>query len=129
MEKLNPNFLPKYILFCLVSIFFNLSTQEIFLIFFKSYIFSILFGTLIGFLIKYYLDKNFIFFKNSSNSLNQLFTYTFTAIFSTIIFWGLEIFFLMYFQNNTMKILGGFIGLILGYTLKFKLDYKLTFNG
>lgn len=129
MKKLSPNFLPRYILFCLISIFLNLLTQEFFLIFFNSYVISILFGTVIGFLIKFYLDKNFIFLKSSSFSFNQLFTYTFTAIFSTIIFWSVEIFFLIYFQNNMMKILGGFLGLILGYTLKFKLDYKLTFNG
>ena len=129
MKRLNPNFLPRYILFCLISIFLNLSTQEVFLFFFKSYIISILFGTLNGFLIKFYLDKNFVFSNSSSFSFNELFTYAFTAFFSTIIFWSVEIFFLIYFQNNMMKILGGFLGLILGYTLKFKLDYKLTFNG
>ena len=50
----------KYILFCIIAIVINLSTQRIImeLIFINNYFLALLIGTLFGLVIKFILDKN-----------------------------------------------------------------------
>ena len=123
----------KYVLFCVVAIFVNLTSQRIFieLIFVDNYISAILFGTLTGLISKYILDKNYIFkdFDHSLKNNSKKFTmYSFNGIFTTIIFWGVESLFYFVYSTNFARELGAIIGLSIGYFLKYKLDKKYVFQ-
>ena len=92
---------------------------------------SILVGTLTGFIAKYVLDKIFVFdvqIEASTEEAKQILLYGFTGIFTTLIFWGVELGFHMYFEQDFMRYVGGVIGLTIGYVLKYILDVKLTFK-
>lgn len=119
----------RYILFSFFSILINIIFQEISLYFYSSLIFSILLGTLLGFITKYLLDKHFIF-SNAGDiySFKEIFFYTMTAIFTTVIFWTIELLFIYFFETKTLKILGAFLGLVVGYFLKYHLDSMITFK-
>tara|TARA_B100000886_G_scaffold207592_1_gene143544 strand:+ start:3571 stop:3960 length:390 start_codon:yes stop_codon:yes gene_type:complete len=127
------NILFKYVLFCVVAIFVNLTSQRIIieLIFVDNYISAILFGTLAGLISKYILDKNYIFkdFDHSLKNNSKKFTmYSLNGIFTTIIFWGIESLFYFVYSTNFARELGAILGLSIGYFLKYKLDKKYVFQ-
>ena len=96
----------KYIIFCIIAILINLSTQRIImeLIFINNYFLALLIGTLFGLVIKFILDKKYIFaYSDSSiknNSLKFSF-YSFNGILTTLLFWGTE----SVFSSSTKPIL------------------------
>ena len=123
----------KYLLFCVVAIFVNLTSQRIFieLIFVDNYIIAILFGTLTGLISKYILDKNYIFkdFDHSLKNNSKKFTmYSLNGVFTTIIFWGLESLFYFVYSTTFARELGAILGLSIGYLLKYRLDKKYVFQ-
>ena len=123
----------KYVLFCFVAIFVNLTIQRIFfeLIFEDNYIVALLFGTLTGLITKYVLDKNYIFkdFDHSLKNNSKKFTiYSVNGFFTTIIFWGMESLFYFVYSTSLARELGALIGLSIGYFLKFRLDKKYVFQ-
>ena len=81
-------------------------------------------------ILKYYLDKNFIFYyvKKEFNNKNIFLLYIFTSIFTTIIFWAIELWFSYYVNITYSEYLGALVGLTLGYSLKYILDKHLVFN-
>lgn len=124
----------RYLIFALIAIFFNLLSQRIVFSLSsasQSLFLAIFIGTLVGLFVKYYLDKKWIFFDKTiglkANS-NKFFLYTIMGIFTTIIFWGFEIFFWFIWQTNTMRELGAIIGLSIGYLIKYSLDRRFVFN-
>ena len=60
--------------------------------------------------------------------VSQFAFYTFTGVFTTIVFWGTEIFFHYAFESDFMRYVGGVIGLVIGYILKFLLDSRFVFR-
>lgn len=97
-----------------------------------SFLVQILTGTILGFVTKFILDK-FLVFQNShenfSSTLKQIFIYGSFAVITTLIFWGFEFTFKAVFQDDQfLTLLGGFIGLAIGYSLKFFLDKSFVFN-
>jgi len=123
----------KYILFAILATTVNIFFQYLsFLLIdhkYELYI-AILNGTILGMTLKYYLDKNFIFYyvKKEFNNKNIFFLYIFTSIFTTIIFWAIELWFSYYVKINYSEYLGALVGLTLGYSLKYLLDKQLVFN-
>ena len=91
---------------------------------------SILVGTAVGLIVKYILDKKFIFqfqIKNAAHD-TQIFTlYTLTGICTTAVFWGFEFGFDFLFQSKEMRYTGGIIGLAIGYYVKYQLDKRFVF--
>jgi len=88
-------------------------------------------GTFVGFAFKFIADKYIIFKDKNSNikhTIVQLFRYTLFAIITTFIFWCTEIGFKFAFSFNGRDLVGGFLGLCLGYTIKFILDKRYVFN-
>jgi putative flippase GtrA len=87
-------------------------------------------GTLLGFTAKFLMDK-FIVFKekheNIKHTIKQIIKYGILALFTTIIFWTFEFGFQIFFSFEYRELLGGFIGLTIGYTVKFFLDNKFVF--
>ena len=123
----------KYILFAILAMTVNIFFQYLsFLLIdhkYELYI-AILNGTILGMILKYYLDKNYIFYyvKKKFNNKNIFLLYIFTSIFTTIIFWAIELWFSYYVNINYSEYLGALVGLTLGYSLKYLLDKQLVFN-
>tara|TARA_B100000609_G_C16984934_1_gene315780 strand:+ start:112 stop:504 length:393 start_codon:yes stop_codon:yes gene_type:complete len=123
----------KYILFAVLSTAVNIFSQ--FLTFsmldyeYEIYV-AIANGTISGLLVKYLLDKYYIFDLNMSKyeSKNTFAPYILTSIFTTIIFWFTELYFIKYVQISNTEYVGAIVGLSIGYTLKYFLDKNFVFN-
>ena len=124
----------KYILFAIFATTANLLTQRIILSFSKTTFFffiAISLGTLIGLIIKFFLDKTFIFLDKSKDfkKVGQKFSlYSSNGILSTIIFWGIESIFWIIWKTESMREIGAIVGLSIGYIMKYQLDKKYVFN-
>ncbi|TFH39067.1 MAG: GtrA family protein [Chrysiogenales bacterium] len=88
-------------------------------------------GTLAGLMIKYVLDKRFIFYHRTETAREDLFkfvVYSLMGVFTTLIFWGTEILFHHLFVFPQAKYLGAVIGLTVGYVTKYHLDKRFVFR-
>ncbi len=123
----------KYTIFALISTIFNLLFQ--YLSFgaydgFGSLYVAMFFGTLAGLVVKYILDKKFIFYHapiDKRDDAKKFLLYSLMGVFTTIIFWGTEIAFDSLSGNPNAKYLGAVIGLSIGYLIKYFLDKKYVF--
>lgn len=142
----------KYALFAVISTIGNLSTQQLCLMLFSSFAFlkdfedvsilglfnfnfvlmaAIFMGTLIGLIIKYILDKKYIFSfetKSKSEDTKKFIMYSFMGVFTTAIFWAFELVFDSIFKSYYAKYIGAIIGLSIGYIIKYNLDKRFVFN-
>lgn len=92
---------------------------------------SVFIGTGVGLVVKYVLDKTFIFRFRVANTLHDLHTfilYTTTGVVTTLLFWGFEFGFNSAFQDKNMRYVGALIGLALGYWAKYRLDKRFVFR-
>ena len=123
-----------YAVISIVATGFNISTQAIFLKFYNNMhavSLSVLAGTLIGFPIKYVLEKRFVFdFKadNLGHDTRLFILYGFMGVFTTAVFWGIEFAFHHLFGTDAMRYLGGAIGLTIGSYIKYHLDKRYVFK-
>jgi len=123
----------KYSLFAIISTLFNLLFQYFsFKLYhgFESLYIGMFWGTLAGLVIKYILDKKFIFYhkvKDKKDDAKKFFLYSLMGLFTTVIFWGTEIAFDHFSQDSNAKYFGAIIGLSLGYIIKYFLDKKFVF--
>ncbi len=88
-------------------------------------------GTGTGFLIKFILDKNFIFHHKSATAgagLATVILYGVTAVITTLVFWGVQRAFTLLGGEDFWKYLGGLCGLVPGYLLKYFLDKRFVFR-
>jgi putative flippase GtrA len=93
--------------------------------------FSVFVGTGVGLVVKYLLDKKFIFrFRAASTShdLHTFVLYTAMGVVTTLLFWGFEFGFNAAFQDENMRYVGALIGLGLGYWAKYHLDKRFVFR-
>ena len=142
----------KYALFAAISTVGNLSTQQLFLVLLDSLDFSkglkkvsifglfnfnlilmtaIFMGTLIGLIIKYILDKKYIFnykTKNTYENTGKFILYSFMGVFTTAVFWAFELIFDSIFDLDYAKYIGAIIGLTIGYVIKYNLDKRFVFK-
>lgn len=98
----------------------------------RTVVVSMIFGTLVGLVVKYILDKRYIFAFKAENSVHESTTfalYTMMGILTTALFWGFELGFHFAFTDPGMKYVGAGIGLALGYFVKFELDRRFVFVG
>ena len=119
-----------YAFFAGISILVNLGVQSVVMFLRFPVLIAMLFGTGFGLITKYILDKIFIFrYKTRSlaHDFKTFFGYTLMGIVTTFIFWGFELVFNYIFKNGYMTLLGGFFGLVIGYTIKYFLDRKFVF--
>ena len=124
----------RYIIFAILSTMANLLFQYIsFLIYegFLSLYVAMFIGTLAGLVLKYILDKKYIFFhtpKSKKDDGKKFFLYSVMGVFTTFIFWGFEIGFDYAFEDENAKYLGAVLGLSIGYVVKYFLDKKFVFK-
>ena len=123
----------KYAVFAIISTGFNLLFQAVSFLCYEgkgSLYIAMIIGTFSGLVIKYILDKKFIFYhqvKNKKDDAKTFFFYLLMGIFTTIIFWGTEIAFDTVLDHPEAKYMGAVIGLSIGYVMKYFLDKKFVF--
>ena len=122
----------RYLLFAVVAGTANLLTQ--FVVFAFSTIeplaTSILTGTIVGFFLKYILDKNWIFFDayvGARREARKIFLYGAFSVLMTLLFWSFEIAFWKIGGTELAKYLGAAVGLAIGNFAKYLLDRNFTF--
>lgn len=124
----------RYSCFAFLATLANIFTQRIIMSFKQTnlfFIFAILIGTIVGLIIKFFLDKKWIFFDNTSGIKLQSLkfgVYTSMSIISTLVFWVTEILFWVIGQTEHMREIGALIGLTFGYIIKYNLDRRFVFN-
>lgn len=123
-----------YTIFALFATVANIGSQEIAITLYQgsfAIMLSILVGTAIGLVLKYWLDKRYIF-QYQTQSIqhgSKTFTlYTIMGIVTTFIFWGFELAFDAIYGTKEMRYVGGVIGLAIGYYVKYQLDKRYVFK-
>ena len=122
----------RYSLFALVAGGANLLSQEVVFRFstVDRLTISILSGTIVGFVLKYILDKQWIFldaYDGAHRELRKIFLYGFFSVLMTLLFWSFEIAFWKVGGTEFAKYLGGALGLAIGNFAKYLLDRTFTF--
>lgn len=124
----------RYAAFAVVATIANLATQRLVLQYGDSGLYfatAVGAGTIVGLVIKYALDKRWIFYdletgvKNHSRKFSL---YTAMVLFTTAIFWGTETAFWLIWQTDLMRELGAVLGLSVGYVIKYNLDRRFVFT-
>ncbi len=124
----------RYAAFATIAIASNLLLQRLVLAFDQSTIgftAALLLGTAVGLVVKYALDKRWIFFDLSTGLKyhGQKFPlYTAMGIVTTLIFWSVETAFWLIWKTDLMRELGAILGLIFGYIVKYNLDRRCVFT-
>lgn len=122
----------RYVAFGLVSIAANVGTQDVILRLMPNVaVFtSVVGGTAIGFVLKYWLDKKWIFFFKSHSKAHEARTVTLYAVFSvftTLLFWATEMGFWWLWRQPEAKYTGALLGLFVGFVIKYQLDRRFVF--
>ena len=123
----------RYALFAILAILANLTTQRVVLRFGDSGILFVLAvgaGTTVGLVIKYILDKRWIFRDMSVGvkaHSKRFSLYSAMGLVTTAIFWGLETVFWFVWQTHAMREIGAVLGLGIGYVVKYNLDRRYVF--
>ena len=88
-------------------------------------------GTLVGLVIKYVLDKRWIFYDLGTGVKahgRKFSLYTAMGLVTTAIFWGTETAFWLIWRTDAMRELGAVLGLAVGYVVKYNLDRRFVFT-
>lgn len=122
-----------YIFFAVLATCANLLAQEISYQLYQGIYrlaHSMLWGTLVGLVVKYLLDKKYIFHFQVDSHVQDIKTfvlYSTMGILTTLIFWISEWAFYLCFETKEMRYLGAVIGLSIGYITKYYLDKRFVF--
>lgn len=128
------NLVVKYSLFCIISTIANILGQELSIQLYSDFggvLLSVLVGTGVGLVVKYVLDKKYIFAyhtKDLGHDSKTFMLYTLMGVFTTVIFWGTEFAFDHIFETKEMRYVGAVIGLSIGYIIKYQLDKRFVFT-
>ena len=124
----------RYAAFAVLATLANLATQRLILTGGDTtvhFLLAVAGGTLVGLVIKYLLDKRWIFYDTGSGLKDhgQKFTlYTAMGLITTAIFWGSETLFWAIWHTDAMRELGAVLGLAVGYVTKYNLDRRFVFT-
>ena len=123
-----------YAIFALIAVAANIGAQDLVI---RAYsgafdiLASVAVGTAVGLVVKYGLDKRYIFrFRTRSvaHDTQTFALYTVMGLATTVVFWGFEFGFHHIFEAKEMRYLGGVIGLAIGYLTKYHLDKRYVFR-
>lgn len=133
MDQADVKTIVLYTLFAVLSTIINIGLQMISVLAYKGSYFveiSILVGTIAGLPLRYFLEKRYIFAFSSKNIVHdgKLFVfYSTMGVITTLIFWGTEYTFHIIYDSDLMRYVGGIIGLVIGFYIKYQLDKKYVF--
>lgn len=97
-----------------------------------SLVVALICGTGAGLVVKYLLDKRWIFFDRSralGTQARRFSLYTLTGVATTALFWGVESLFWALWETRQMREAGAVLGLTAGYVIKYQLDKRFVFRG
>ena len=123
-----------YAIFALIATAANIGAQDLVI---RTYsgafdiLASVVVGTGVGLVVKYILDKRYIFrfrARSVAHDTQTFALYTVMGLATTVIFWGFEFGFHHIFETKEMRYLGGVIGLAIGYLTKYHLDKRYVFR-
>ena len=122
----------RYVFFCISAMVANLGAQA----FAHEWLqapdwLSIGLGTGVGLVLKYVLDRNYIFYakeKTLNKDFQRFCLYTLFGLFTTALFWSIEWLFIKLFIHPSSRYVGGTIGLSLGYFIKYLMDREWVFK-
>lgn len=123
-----------YAILALIATAANIGAQDIVI---RAYsgafdvLVSVVLGTGVGLVVKYILDKRYIFrfcVCSVAHDTQTFALYTVMGLATTVIFWGFEFGFHHIFKTTEMRYLGGVIGLAFGYLTKYNLDKRYVFR-
>jgi putative flippase GtrA len=122
----------RYVLFAVVSGLSNLAAQEfvVRVLPLAPIMASVLFGTGTGFLVKYLLDKRWIFLDTYDGhvaEIRKFVVYGLSGVGTTLLFWAIELGAWHIWQTVEAKYIGAVIGLSLGSWIKYLLDKQYAF--
>jgi putative flippase GtrA len=92
---------------------------------------ALVIGTGVGLVVKYLLDKRWIFADTSSGAqahARRFTLYAATGVVTTAIFWGTEAGAWAVWGTDTAREIGAVLGLAVGYVCKYQLDRRLVFT-
>lgn len=87
-------------------------------------------GTGVGLIVKYVLDKRYIFEDTTTGAMvhaRKFTLYSFMGVATTAIFWSAELASSRIDPGGPLIYLGGAIGLTAGYAVKYQLDRRFVF--
>ena len=87
-------------------------------------------GTAAGLVLKYFLDKRFIFADGSSGAaahVRKFSLYALMGVATTVIFWASELLAAWVHPGGVAVYIGGGFGLVVGYLVKYRLDRRWVF--
>lgn len=124
----------RYAAFAVIATLVNLGVQRAVLVLDRSaagFVAAMICGTAAGLVVKYLLDKRWIFDDRSTGlrAHGQRFSaYAAFGLLTTGIFWGFETAFWLWGRTDTWREVGAVIGLAIGYVLKYRLDRRYVFT-
>jgi putative flippase GtrA len=121
-----------YAFFCALAIGVNIGAQHLTVLLWPTAIaLSIIVGTGAGLIVKYILDKRYIFRftpQNVGHDSKTFVLYTLMGVVTTAIFWGFEYGAWLALGTARARYLGGVAGLVVGYLAKYHLDKRFVFT-
>ncbi len=123
-----------YAIFALIATAANIGAQDLVI---RAYggafdvLISVMVGTGVGLVVKYILDKRYIFrfrARNATHDGQTFVLYTLMGVATTLVFWAFEFGFDYLFETKEMRYLGGVLGLAIGYVSKYHLDKRYVFR-
>ena len=124
----------RYAVFAVLATLANLATQRLVLLAGDggtAFALAVGAGTLVGLVVKYLLDKRWIFYDDATGlrAHGRKFTlYSVMGIVTTAVFWGTETAFWIFWKTDVMRELGAVLGLTIGYVIKYNLDRRFVFT-
>ncbi len=124
----------RYLFLALIATAANIGAQDIVIRLYHGPLAieaSVFVGTGVGLVVKYVLDKRYIFRFSARNTMHDAQTfviYTAMGVATTLLFWSFEFGFNHIFRTKEMRYLGALIGLGLGYWAKYNLDKRFVFR-
>ncbi|WP_370629007.1 GtrA family protein [Celeribacter sp. PS-C1] len=122
----------RYSGFAILATLANLGAQRMVLGAWPTGLFvAMIIGTGIGLVVKYLLDKRWIFFdiETGARAHGRKFgLYTAMGLITTAIFWGMEAGAWAIWQTTLAREIGAILGLGIGYVVKFHLDRRFVFQ-
>lgn len=119
-----------YALFAALSTAVNLGAQAVVLHLTDAVALALLVGTVAGLPVKYVLDKRYIFGFHSDGVKHDgvvFVLYTGMSVLTTVVFWLTEWVTHVLTDSRPLTLLGGAVGLVVGYVVKYQLDARYVF--
>ena len=123
-----------YAVFAAISIGANLGSQSLAFHLYQGAFavpISVCVGTGVGLIVKYLLDKAWIFryeHRSVAHGVRTFTLYVAMGLGTTVVFWVVEFAADALFHDEIARLAGGALGLVIGYVTKYHLDKRFVFS-